>query len=147
MYEKHTYHPIETDPTSGDGLLSSDEEFTPYQPLERPKPSRKWIRYLNLTSHILAWALVVILSYCVIRTRTWGYNRFRQQKGFPAQLTYSPAQDSIEYEVKVFRQGFETRAGGVDPEFTGPPSDRLDKAWSDLYNCKPDPRVVMSKTY
>jgi hypothetical protein len=106
---------------------------------QSPRTPRRWLYWLNLSSHVLAWTLVGTLLYCNIVPRTWGWNRFQQHKLLPAQLTYSPAQTSIEYEVKVFRQGFENDPydpDGVDPVFAGPPSDELDASWSNLYNCE-----------
>ncbi|KAF9014373.1 hypothetical protein BDZ89DRAFT_962939 [Hymenopellis radicata] len=39
-------------------------------------------------------------------------------------VSLAPAQDAVEYQLKTFR---------YDPVFSAPPSDSLDKAWSDLY--------------
>lgn len=69
------------------------------------------------------------LSITLIRDRTTGLDRFRQHKLFPSQLTYSPTQDFIEYEVKVFHKGQED----MPSKFQGPPSPELEQAWEDLY--------------
>jgi hypothetical protein len=113
-----------------------------HEKFQAPSKPRRWLFWLNVSSHILAWTLVCTLLYCNIVPRTWGWNRFQQHKLLPAQLTYSPAQTAIEYEVDVFRQGIEGEVNGVDPAFSGPPSDELDAAWSGLYNCESSLRTA-----
>jgi hypothetical protein len=47
-------------------------------------------------------------------------------------MTYSPAQEAIEYKIEVFHQNIET----APSQFQGPPSAELDQAWEDLYQCE-----------
>jgi hypothetical protein len=41
-------------------------------------------------------------------------------------------QDLIEYETKVFHEGF----GADESPYQKPPSPEVDIAWEDLYNCE-----------
>jgi len=46
----------------------------------------------------------------------------------------APAQDAVEYETRVFHEGF-----GKDKSiYQQPPSPEVDKAWDELYNCESD---------
>jgi len=42
----------------------------------------------------------------------------------------APAQDSVEYEIDVFKSNF----GDDTTVYQGPPSDAVDTAWEELYN-------------
>lgn len=44
----------------------------------------------------------------------------------------APVQDEIEYEVRVFSQGFQPQV----TEYWGPPTEKTNKLWKDLYDCK-----------
>lgn len=80
----------------------------------------------------LSWLISIILGCIVIHDRVNGADRFRQHKLYPAQLTYSPAQDAITYQVRKFHP----TTLHAQPQFHGPSSDALDQAWVDLYNSK-----------
>ncbi|KAK7890231.1 hypothetical protein LTR67_008116 [Exophiala xenobiotica] len=86
----------------------------------------------QFVSTIIGWALVVVLSLALLHNNVWGSDRFQQTKLFPAQLTYSPAQDEIEYRVQTFQQNLQDSL----LEFQDP--EMVDQAWSDLYNCEND---------
>lgn len=46
----------------------------------------------------------------------------------------APAQDAVEYETRVFHEGF-----GKDTSiYQQPPSPEVDEAWDELYNCESD---------
>jgi hypothetical protein len=51
-----------------------------------------------------------------------------------SKLTYraAPAQEVLEYEIRKFHGGFHSDLS----IYQGPPSDELDQAWEDLYNCE-----------
>jgi hypothetical protein len=130
------YARVPDDESTRDSISNITTEDLPEKAIRPQTASRRWLSWLNLISHAVSWTLVAALLYCNIVPRTWGWNRFEQHRLLPAQLTYSPAQTAVEYEVNVFRQGIEGEVDGVDPAFAGPPSDELDAAWSGLYNCK-----------
>lgn len=130
-----TYEPLKQE-SDGQSDVESLRSETSNGASIRVRPSWGRLQYISWSSHIISWTLVLVLVLLQIRANTWGSDRFRQHKLFPSQLTYSPAQDEVEYVVKTFEQGIEGVPFGMSPEFEGPPSDRLDQAWSDLYNCK-----------
>jgi hypothetical protein len=126
MAEKASYKPLLSSP------LSEQDDAEPYEPPNgRQSPWRQWLPYVIILNTVVSWGLVIGLSIIIINSRMTGADRFRQHKLYPAQLTYSPAQDEIEYEVKVFHKGIED----APSEFQGPPSAQLDNAWEDLYTC------------
>ena len=124
MTEKYLFSPLLPDSTSD---LDDTEE--PLSSRSVPQSSRPWLRYIYLANTVVSWTLVVVLSIIIIYGRTTGVDRFRQHKLYPSQLTYSPAQDAIEYEVKVFHKGQED----MPSRYQGPASPELDQAWEDLY--------------
>jgi hypothetical protein len=88
-----------------------------------------WSLFCNVVLLIISGSVMVV----TIRANTWGWNRFQQTKLFPSQLTYSPAQDAIEYEVRVFNPAVKET---LPAEFQQPPGEKLDAAWMSLYQCK-----------
>lgn len=135
MTEKYRFKPLRPDsPFDPDDA----EEYRPSRPA-----SHRWLRYLYISNTVISWTLVVLLSVVVIYDRTTGPDRFRQHKLFPSQLTYSPAQDAIEYEVKVFHKGQED----MPSQFQGPSSPELDQAWEDLYQGLSLAISALSKVY
>ncbi|KAF2101282.1 hypothetical protein NA57DRAFT_22054, partial [Rhizodiscina lignyota] len=51
----------------------------------------------------------------------------------PSQGIYSPAQDVIEYETRVFAENFVTKGPYMGREEDGIPTDEADHLWEDLY--------------
>lgn len=92
---------------------------------------QSWDKWLSISFNVLPWILSAVLACIIVRYHTHGSDRFHQHKLYASQLTYSPAQDMIEYEVKMYHKGV-TEA---PQEFQGPPSKELDRAWDSLYNC------------
>lgn len=134
METEYKYHHLDEEQSSNsDEVGVEDLHFTQHTQSRARRATI--LRCFGLASHVVAWMLVCLFAYREIMSQTWGWDRFRQHKAFSAQLTYSPAQEAIEYNVHVFQQGIEAQPGAVPPEFAGPPSNRLDQAWSDLYNC------------
>jgi len=93
---------------------------------------RRWSRHIIACNIVLPWLTTFLLVVILVYHNTNGADRFRQHKLYPAQLTYSPAQEAIRYKVQSFHQNIED----APSEFQGPPSHQLDKAWTDLYQCK-----------
>jgi hypothetical protein len=139
LWEMANYHyqPLEqsdTLPSSSSPRSSNDCE----QDVSMASYQRRRERWslAQVLAQLVPWALVLGLLYGHIRSRTWGWNNLNQHKMFQSQLSYSPAQDEVEYVLKVFEQGVDGVAGGMSPEFQGPPSDELDEAWTNLYRCE-----------
>lgn len=92
----------------------------------------RWGKYIIAINIIIPWLLVVACAGILLHYSHPGKDRFRQHKLYPSQLTYSPAQEAIEYKVEVFHQNVES----APSQFQGPPSAELDQAWEDLYQCE-----------
>ena len=129
MSDKYTFRPLLPDPSADPDAAGENTSLRSASQL-----NRRWYRYLYITNTVISWTLVFLLSVIIIYERTTGPDRFRQHKLYPSQLTYSPAQDVIEYEVKVFHKGQED----MPSRFQGPPSPELDEAWESLYEGMPD---------
>lgn len=88
--------------------------------------------YLITAAKIFPWILSFILATIIIYDRTNGWDRFRQHKLYASQQAYSPAQNEIEYKLTKFH----TNIVDAPDEFQGGPSETLNKAWDDLFNCQ-----------
>ncbi|EMF16115.1 uncharacterized protein SEPMUDRAFT_106274 [Sphaerulina musiva SO2202] len=79
----------------------------------------------------IAFCLQTLLFLVIIVV---GYQSTQQQvhraKRLCGQIIYSPVQDEIEYEVRVFSQGFQPQV----TEYWGPPTEKTNKLWKDLYD-------------
>ncbi|CEJ92866.1 hypothetical protein VHEMI08494 [[Torrubiella] hemipterigena] len=91
---------------------------------------REWNQFSVITSIAIPWLLFAIVLSSNAYYTLYGTDRFHQHKLYPSQLTYSPAQDEIEYEVKMYHTGIEY----APVEFQGPPSESLDRAWDSIFN-------------
>lgn len=72
-----------------------------------------------------------------------------QPRGHLLQVNHvfetAPANKLIKYKTVKFESGFAKKT-----QYMGPPSEAYDKAWEDLYNCKPSymyPRRVFVSLY
>lgn len=93
---------------------------------------REWNQFSVIASIAIPWLLLAIVLSRNAYYTLYGTDRFHQHKLYPSQLTYSPAQDEIEYEVKMYHTGIEY----APAEFQGPPSESLDRAWDGIFNCE-----------
>lgn len=93
---------------------------------------REWNQFSGIASIAIPWILLAIVLSSNTYYTLYGTDRFHQHKFYSSQLTYSPAQDEIEYEVKMYHTGIEH----APVEFQGPPSESLDRAWDSIFNCK-----------
>lgn len=92
---------------------------------------KSWSKWMSISFTVLPWMLSALLACIIVHYHTHGGDRFHQHKLYASQLTYSPAQDVIEYELKMYHSGISE----APVEFQGPPSKELDQAWDSLYNC------------
>ena len=96
---------------------------------DQPRAHRAWwATTFRVANSVVPWAITIVLSLYVLRTKTWGNNRFQQSKLFPSQMTNSPAQAEIEYVVR----SFEHNLVNSPIEFQDP--DTVDDAWASLYD-------------
>ncbi|PPJ55252.1 hypothetical protein CBER1_04281 [Cercospora berteroae] len=102
----------------------------PIQYSLRQARSNRWYKewsFTILVSHIVAvvlWAVSIALMY--------QYATFRAQKAakFCGQVTYSPAQEVVEYELRVFSQG----SPAEHTDYWGPPNEENNRLWRELWN-------------
>ncbi|KAL1615087.1 hypothetical protein SLS56_011941 [Neofusicoccum ribis] len=80
----------------------------------------------------VCWFLVASIWLLITIGTAEIYSHFRVEraKRLCGQLLYSPAQDSIEYRLDTFTQGF----GDGVTEYHGPPSEEMDKRWAELWH-------------
>lgn len=91
-----------------------------------PSPSNKTSSKLKI--FLLAQG---VLNLTLIWLCAWLFvSRHLAGQTVNPQILYSPAQDAIEYETRVFHEGF-----GKDKSiYQQPPSPEVDEAWDELYN-------------
>lgn len=113
-------------------LQSESESDDPESQDNSPFNRFGFLFYLGkIVSLLLPWAFAIVLTCIIIHDRGFGSDRFGQHKLFPSQLTYSPAQNEIQYELRMHH----TNIIDAPEEFQGPPSHTLDHAWDKLFNC------------
>lgn len=63
----------------------------------------------------------------------------------PSQGIFSPAQDVIEYETRVFAENFVTKGPYMGAEGDGIPTNETDRLWEELYQCKSSLHVTSQR--
>lgn len=87
-------------------------------------------RYIWVTRAITMIPYVLATTFFVL----WILARSqRSQCRDPSQGIYSPAQDVIKYETKVFAENFETKGPYMGSPEDGIPTKETDKLWEDLF--------------
>ncbi|KAF8971078.1 hypothetical protein BDZ97DRAFT_1337008 [Flammula alnicola] len=133
MKSESPYHPMVQDSLEDLGLLNTtpeDAESLRQGPNQGracscPSNSRRQFRYLMI---VLVVQSVLIISFFWINLALY-VKRGPRNPIFPQSL-YSPAEHVIEYETRVFYEGF-----GADRSlYQQSPSPEVDAAWEDLYN-------------
>ncbi|CAK1356885.1 unnamed protein product [Cercospora beticola] len=110
-----------TDKSDHQSLLESSEQDADYV---RRKPAPICKPACAFYLHILLWLVAIVTGYY------WTQNRVERAKRLCGQIIYSPVQNEIEYEVRVFSQAFKPEV----TEYWGPPTEKSNKLWEDLLN-------------
>ncbi|KAF7346864.1 hypothetical protein MSAN_01825800 [Mycena sanguinolenta] len=118
MYTKVEYHPLmASDPSDSSENVS---------PLAKPAWSSRLSRtVLVIVCAMESLALVATILIFVHRTPTTADQCTLHSNPPSYEVLYSPAQEAVEYEVRVF--------SGASSPFHLPPSPELDEMWHNLY--------------
>ncbi|KAM0743194.1 hypothetical protein ACQRIT_003371 [Beauveria bassiana] len=104
-------------------LLQTDEKRT----AKFPPAWRSW----NF------WSFKLVTGLLALNAALMGFLLYQSSRRGPSnpifpQMSYSPAEDILEYEARVFITGFEK--GEATSVYVQEPSEKVDKAWKDLYD-------------
>ncbi|KAK1761845.1 hypothetical protein QBC33DRAFT_462558 [Phialemonium atrogriseum] len=92
-----------------------------------PRKPRPWWRRVQLPVLYLSNLLLLLIIWTL---SLQNLHLSRESGRDPSSTVYSPANEAIEYEEKLFKGGFFTKAN----EYMGFPTKETDEAWSDLFN-------------
>lgn len=135
---KDSYDPLLTGDYGEDTILENISR------LSQGNKRRNFLSaYLITATKIFPWILSFILAAIIIYDRTNGWDRFRQHKLYASHQAYSPAQNEISYKLTKFH----TNIVDAPNEFQGGPSETLNRAWDDLFNCQSTIHDIIFQCY
>lgn len=122
------YKPILNDLSASEKLLGSDEaEGSDFVHALSTKPCKtRWRLVVLIAAPYLALATLIV--YLITLRQSY--------PTYPARLSqtlYSPAQEALKAEIKIFELGFDDGFHDETTVYQGQPSKELDERWEALY--------------
>lgn len=122
--ESHIYKAVHRDSLDDVTFIGAEKgtDFSFIPPSRSEKTSRR-LKIFLLSQGVLNLTLIWLCAWLFVSRHLAGQT-------VNTQFLYSPAQDALEYETRVFHESF-----GKDISiYQQPPSPEVDKAWDELYN-------------